>query len=152
MNSAELVPVVVDTREQRPYIFDSSKVSVTRSGLVAGDYSLVGLEDRVAIERKSLNDLVSTVIFGRDRFRTELDLLGGYSFTAIVVEASVEDLLRGRYESKASPQSIFGIVCSIIADRQIPVYFLSDRQTAQATVEQVLIRVYRRLTAVEATS
>ena len=51
------ITVVVDTREQEPYSFDSDKVSAVRKALPAGDYSLVGLEERVAVERKSLTDL-----------------------------------------------------------------------------------------------
>lgn len=145
-DTRDVVPVVVDTREQRPYAFDAGRVMVTRGMLAAGDYSLVGLEDRVAIERKSLDDFVSTVIFGRDRFRAELDLMSGYEFAAVVVEANVDDMLEGRYTSKASPQSLFAIMCSIIADRGISVFFLSDRQTAQAAVEQLLVRLYRKMT------
>jgi ERCC4-type nuclease len=66
------ITVVVDTREQEPYSFDSDKVSAVRKALPAGDYSLVGLEERVAVERKSLTDFVSTVIRGRKRFHREL--------------------------------------------------------------------------------
>jgi hypothetical protein len=40
---------IADTREQEPYSFDSDKVSAVRKALPAGDYSLVGLEERVAI-------------------------------------------------------------------------------------------------------
>jgi ERCC4-type nuclease len=69
------ITVVVDTREQEPYSFDSDKVSAVRKALPAGDYSLVGLEERVAVERKSLTDFVSTVIRGRKRFHRELEKL-----------------------------------------------------------------------------
>ena len=41
------ITVVVDTREQEPYSFDSDKVSAVRKALPAGDYSLVGLEELV---------------------------------------------------------------------------------------------------------
>lgn len=73
------ITVVVDTREQEPYSFDSDKVSAVRKALPAGDYSLVGLEERVAVERKSLTDFVSTVIRGRKRFHRELEKLSAYA-------------------------------------------------------------------------
>jgi DNA excision repair protein ERCC-4 len=144
MSTHGMVPVVVDTRESRPYLFDSSVVEVRRAALAAGDYSLVGSETRVAIERKSLDDFVNTLIHARDRFRAELDILQTYDYAAIVIEANVDDLLAGRYESDAAPAALFGIWCSIITDRRIPAYFLSDRQTAQFAVQQMLARLHRR--------
>lgn len=150
MSSATLIPIVVDSREQRPYLFDSSTTSVCRAALPAGDYSLAGFEDRIAIERKSLDDFVNTVIHGRDRFRAELDKFATYEYAAIVIEASVEDLLAGRFQSKANPVSLFAIWCSIVADRKIPAFFLSDRQTAQAAVQQILCRLWKAAVAAEA--
>jgi len=61
------VTVVVDTREQEPYVFDPQCVAVTRHALPAGDYSIEGREDSVTVERKTLEDFVSTVIRGRKR-------------------------------------------------------------------------------------
>lgn len=148
--TSALTPIVVDTREARPYLFDSSTASVTRGALPAGDYSLRGFETRIAIERKSLDDFVNTVIHARERFRAELDVLATYDFAAIVVEANVEDLLAGRFTSRANPASLFAIACAIVADRRIPVFWLSDRQTAQAAVQQILGRLYRAAVAATA--
>lgn len=147
MANSTVVPIVVDSREQRPYLFDSRVASVERGALPAGDYSLKGFEDRIAIERKSLDDFVNTVIYGRERFRAELDKLAAYEYAAIVIEASVEDLLAGRFQSKANPVALFAIWCSIVADRRIPAFFLSDRQTAQHAVQQILSRLYRAATS-----
>ena len=61
--------IVIDTREQEPYSFDSRLVAAVRRALPAGDYSVEGMEERVAVERKSLDDFVSTVIHARRRFR-----------------------------------------------------------------------------------
>lgn len=144
-----LIPIVVDSREQRPYLFDSSTTSVCRAALPAGDYSLEGFESKIAIERKSLDDFVNTIIHAKDRFRAELEILSTYDYAAIVIEANVEDLLASRFQSRANPTSLFAIYCSIVADRRIPAFFLSDRQTSQAFVQQLLSRLYRKATAVE---
>ena len=45
------VTIVVDTREQEPYAFDPKRVIVTRKALPAGDYSVEGYEDSVAVIR-----------------------------------------------------------------------------------------------------
>ncbi len=148
-DATPLIPIVVDSREQRPYLFDSATTSVCRAALPAGDYSLKGFETRIAIERKSLDDFVNTVIHGRERFRAELDKFATYDYVAIVIEASVDDLLAGRFQSKANPAALFAIWCSIVADRKIPAFFLSDRQTAQFAVQQILARLWRAAVAAE---
>jgi ERCC4-type nuclease len=139
------IPVVVDSREQEPYHFDADKVSAVRKALPAGDYSLVGLEDRVAVERKSLTDFVATVIHGRKRFHRELEKLAAYEASCVVVECNFRDLVDGRYRSDAHPHALIGTVAFIIVDFGVPVYFCSDRQAACRFVEEFLIRFHQRI-------
>jgi DNA excision repair protein ERCC-4 len=139
----ERLAVVVDTREQLPFTFDPAFFRVVRHALPAGDYSLEGHEDRVAIERKSLDDYVGSVIAGRERFGRELDKLAGLEFGCVVVEGSLDDVLARRYRSGAHPNAVFGATTSIIVDRRVPVYFCSDRQIARRFVEGVLRRCAR---------
>ncbi len=148
---SEAAPVafIVDTREQEPYTFDPERVVATRVALRAGDYSLAGFENRVAVERKSLDDFVSTVIRERDRFHRELDRLRGLEAACVVVEGNLTDVLRGRFSSGAHPQSILGAALSIIIDHEIPVYFCSDRQAACRFVEGFLLRFHRKATRCE---
>jgi len=140
------VSVVIDTREQEPYTFDPERVVETRGALRAGDYSLVGFEDRVAVERKSLDDFVSTVIRDRERFRRELDRLHELEAACVVVEGNVSDVLRGSFSSGAHPRSVLGAAISIVVDHEIPVYFCSDRQAARLFVEGFLLRFHRKAT------
>lgn len=139
--------IVVDTREQLPYAFDPERVQVVRRTLPAGDYSIEGFENRVAIERKTLDDLVSTVIHARERFGRELTELRAYDFACIVVEADFEDVLEHRYRGYARPLAIVGAVAAIVASRGIPVFFLGDRQNAVLFVEKLLEKAHARLTA-----
>ena len=120
------ITVVVDTREQEPYSFDTDKVSTVRKALPAGDYSLVGLEERVAVERKSLTD-------------------SAYESACVVVECNFRDLVDGRYRSDAHPHALIGTVASIVVDFGVPVYFCSDRQAACRFVEEYLTRFHRRI-------
>ena len=66
----ENVCALVDTREQLP-LFLSPLRSVTTT-LATGDYSVRGLENIVAIERKSLPDFLSCVGRERERFDREV--------------------------------------------------------------------------------
>ncbi len=137
------ITVVVDTREQEPYAFDPQCVAVIRQALPAGDYSIEGREDSVAVERKTLEDFVSTVIRSRKRFKKELQRLAGYEAACIVVEANLSDILGGRYRSGAHPNAVLGTVLSIVVDFDIPVFFCSDRQAACRFMEGYLIGCQR---------
>ncbi len=53
----ERITAVIDTREQTPLTL--SPLLSMRATLTTGDYSVRGLENVIAIERKSLSDLVS---------------------------------------------------------------------------------------------
>lgn len=63
--------VLLDTREQRPVApfvrVDGAEhqLATTRRGLEYGDYSLVGLEGRLFLDRKSVPDLIATCTGGR---------------------------------------------------------------------------------------
>ena len=139
--------VVVDTRENEPYLFQSGGLRVIRSALPAGDYSLAGHEESVAVERKTLEDFVSTVIRSRKRFFKELRLLSKYDAACVVVEANLRDILTGAYRSGAHPHAILGTVLSIIVDFRIPVFFCSDRQASCLFVQGYLLRYYRKVTS-----
>ena len=141
---ADLVTVVVDTREQEPYSFPPRRFLVERRALPAGDYSLAGLEHVVAVERKTVEDFVHTVIRDRDRFRKELLKLAEYDRACVVVEAGLDDLLSGAYRSGAHPSSVVGAALSIIVDYGVAVFLCSDRQCARRFVEEYLLRCHRR--------
>lgn len=142
--SAGPATIIIDTREQEPYSFDPRLAATVRRALPAGDYSVEGLEERVAVERKSLDDFVSTVIHGRARFRNELQKLAGYRAACVVVEAGVIDVLLHRYRGDAHPNAVLGSALSIILDFRIPVFFCSNRQAACQFVQAYLLAAHAR--------
>ncbi len=140
--------IVIDTREQEAYSFSEERAAVVRRVLPAGDYSLAGFEDRIAVERKSLEDFVGTVIRGRERFRRELKRLQDYEAACIVVEADLASLLAGRYRAGVHPNAVVGAAMSIIVDYGIPVFFCSDRPTACVFTEAYLLRYHRKVSTI----
>ena len=75
--------LIVDSREQSPFSFKGPRyedVTVEVGTLTVGDYSLAGLTDKVAVERKSLPDLVACL--GRERERFERELQRGAALDA----------------------------------------------------------------------
>lgn len=78
--------VIVDSREQAPFPFRGPRyegVTVEVGTLSVGDYSLAGLADKVAVERKELSDLVACL--GRERERFERELARGAALDAFCV-------------------------------------------------------------------
>ena len=135
--------IVIDTREQEGYSF--SCLSVRRK-LDAGDYSIEGFETKVAVERKSLDDFVNTVIRGHARFYEELRSLQNYEYACIVIEGTLRDILEGQYRSGAHPNALLTSVISININFKIPVFFCGDRQAACRFVEEYLKHIYRKYT------
>ncbi len=79
------LPIVVDSRERYPYKFTGQQVSITKRALACGDYA-VELDGAVvaSVERKSLADLVSSLINGTLRYA--LGELATVARAALVVE------------------------------------------------------------------
>ena len=140
-----MITIIADTREQLPYAFESRWAVTIRRALPAGDYSVEGWETSVAVERKTLEDFVHSVIRDRERFKKELAKLSEYPHACVVVEASLTDVLLVRYSSGAHPNSVFGAVVSICIDHGVPVYFCGDRQTARRFTQEFLLRGERQL-------
>lgn len=136
--------IVIDTREKAPYVFSCPFIV---GKLDSGDYSLVGYEHRVAVERKTVEDFVSSVIHSRERFYRELDRLAVYDARCVVIEGSLKDLIQGNYRSRAHPNAVFASAVSIIVKRSIPVFFCHDRDCTCRFVQEYLHRFYKKLTA-----
>lgn len=96
--------IIIDSREQKPFNFsdiiagklrgESLPVRYCKGTLTTGDYSLVGHTGRIAIERKSLNDLYSSLgKHNRDRFRRQIERLNEYDVARVVVEAEWTEIL-----------------------------------------------------------
>lgn len=141
MKAPDPYVVVVDTREQLPWEFE---VPTVRGTLKTGDYSVQGLEHSVAIERKSLADLVGSLTAGRERFLRECDRLMTYRFKAIVVEGSTEQVWGQAYRSSVSPQSIIASTLAITVDRGVPVIWSGNREHAQWSAEWLLKRAWTK--------
>jgi DNA excision repair protein ERCC-4 len=129
--------IIVDSREQLPWSF--TLPTVVR-GLPAGDYSIVGHESDIALERKSLDDFVGSITFGRERFWRELEKLAALRCKAVVVEASIGDVLACRYQSKAHSWSVVASALAITADFGIAVLWMHNAACAARCGEWMLKR------------
>ncbi len=140
--------IIVDSREQLPWEFEG--VDVQRAKLEVGDYSVAGLERRVCVERKSLDDFVNTCLRQQHRFFVELRRMASMEMRCVIVEAEFSELLAETYRSGVPSTTMVGFVTSIIVDFRVPVYFAGDRGAAAALCVALLERCSKKLTAVEA--
>jgi DNA excision repair protein ERCC-4 len=140
-----LPTVLIDTREQRPWLFPPDRFLSERRGLPTGDYTLAGFEERFCIERKSLGDFVSTVIGDWLRFRKELIRMSGFDLAAVVVECNVADVREHKYESQAVPESVLGRAHAIYFDHGIPVFFWGPRIDCEQLVHQFMAMAVKKL-------
>src|SRR5947208_2756420 len=81
----EDVTAGIDPKEQLP--LDLSPLRTISLSMPTGDYTVVGLQHVVAIERKSAEDMLACIGRERERFDREIQRLLAYPVRAIVVEA-----------------------------------------------------------------
>jgi hypothetical protein len=124
----EELEIVVDAHEQYAYHFSSQQVRTVKRALPCGDYA-VSFGGRVvaSVERKSLTDLVSSLISGRLRFA--LGELATLPRAAVVVE----DRYAGVYSLDRVRPSV---VADGLAELQvrwpsIPIVFCENRKLAE---------------------
>ena len=127
--------VLVDTREQLPlrlreqhpnWFADERRVT-----LKTGDYSVDGMREVLALERKSLADVVACVSpnASRERFIKQCERLSQFRWKAILVEATLEDIKRGfvgfDIQCGIHPNAVSGTLDAVEAKFGIPVIYTS---------------------------
>lgn len=134
--------IKIDTREQAPYNFDTpSEVGA----ISVGDYSLVGLENNIAIERKELNDLIGCLTTDRERFEKELHKGRALDYFGLVVEASLSDLANGHYRSRMGPRSAIQSLLAFSIRYRLPIWFCESREYGQRVTESLLLKYAREI-------
>ena len=121
--------IIIDDREKEPYPFDNIPplrgdtdnakptilaIRTIDQRIPTGDYTIVGMEDRITIERKSLADLFGSLGGGRQRFKDEFERMqdGSYEFAELMIEASLREVMRPQlhdpnWSSKMSPKAVY---------------------------------------------
>ena len=98
--------LLIDSREQTPLSFSDYDVTVQTAALQTGDYSILGLEHKIAVERKSLDDLAQSFTKGRERFERECQRGMGLDVFAVVAECTWSDLAHSKYKSRINPNAL----------------------------------------------
>lgn len=147
--------VIIDTREQMSFSFMGMNVvkgqtrhpllvKTASMTLASGDYSILGYSDKISIERKSLEDLYSTLTHGRERFERELTRLQEMQFSVVIVEASLETIIsRPPPNTRVVPKSIYSSIIAYQQRFQRTHWVLCDsRRLAEKTAFRILERYW----------
>ena len=134
--------IKTDSREQKPYQFETPSEVGT---ILVGDYSICGLENHIAVERKELNDLISCLTTGRERFEKELHKSKALDYMALVIEASLSDIVNGRYRSDMNPKSAIQSLLAFSVRYKLPIFFAENREYGARVTESLLCKYSREL-------
>ena len=141
--------IAVDTREQTPLSFPG--FAVMRKTLPTGDYSMLGFENRIAIERKSKNDAWSCVADSRKRFERCLARLAQLEFAAVVIECSLSEFqVQPTQVQRVTAGTAVGSYLSWMVQYRVPVLWVDNREFAARTVIRLLSSFYKYKGQVEA--
>ena len=142
--------IIIDTREQRPYTFQNIRPEPRQTitqGLLTGDYSIVGLEDRVCIERKSLTDLFSSVGTGRARFEREMTRMSKMDYSALVIESRLSNIFTNPPDrSKMNPKAVFRTLISWSIKYNVHVWPVWNRDAGEKITYLLLKNFYENYT------
>lgn len=137
----EMVTAIVDTREQTP--LDLTPLRTVEGTLTTGDYSVHGLEHLVAIERKSLPDLLACCGRERERFDREVQRLLAYRCRALVVESSWGTIEIGQWRSQLTSRQVLGSLLGWV-EAGLPVLMAGSHGRAGEMVSRLLFTAARR--------
>jgi len=119
------VTIIVDSREgpsQTARELAKLNVLIKIEGLVASDFLL---SDRIAVERKTVDDLEGSIMDGR-LFDQLVAMKDAYQFPILLIEGEAHSTAQ-----RISPQSLMGAIASVMVDYRIPVLWTNNaEQTA----------------------
>ncbi|MDD5615982.1 MAG: DEAD/DEAH box helicase [Candidatus Methanoperedens sp.] len=123
------IKVFVDQREIRSHVARSLEklgMDITLKTLEVGDYVV---SDRVGIERKTVEDFLSTLMDGRDLFGQISDLRRTFDRPVLIIEGE------GLYTTRQiHANSIRGMLSSIAIDFGVPIIFSRDEEETAALI------------------
>ena len=149
INNTNDFTIIVDTREQQPWSFDHY-IKANRK-LDAGDYSIEGLENILAIERKkSVNEIANNIV--ESRFKDAIIRLSQHKYAFLLLEFDIEDILNYPIGSnlpkrlwdkvKISPAFLMKHVIDWQLVYNIKVIFCGSSSDAERTAEYILNKIY----------
>jgi ERCC4-type nuclease len=129
--------LIQDTREQKP-VFKNDDTVIDQC-LKTGDYSVLGFEDQVTIERKSVSDLYGSI--KRKHFEARIRKMKEMSWAGLMIEGSEDKVMRGIDYGETKPKQVYGALTSYEI-QGIHIYFAQRQRDARFWILSRLIKFY----------
>lgn len=137
--------ILQDTREQNPWDFSFYGFTQQRQTLKTGDYTLVGYEDILCIERKRTTGEIAINIGSKSKpFYAELTRMGSYKYRFLILEFSEQDVsefpkgsgipYKTQAKLRISANFILSSITKISNEYGVNVIFAGSRENAISEV------------------
>ena len=141
--------IIRDTREQKGkgWIFKASANchGMESVKLDVGDYTVKGLEDVLAIERKTKGDLWNTLGAAKNyqRFLKEWKRGENHKLKFLVIECSLADIDKGYRYSKVPIANIHAKLLSLQINHNVHVVFAGPLDSARKYTRRLMEKVFK---------
>lgn len=143
--------IIVDTREQKPWTFD--EYATAHHKLDTGDYSIEGLQDIVAIERKrNVAEVANNIT--ESRFQDVIDRLKQIKYPFVLLEFNLDDVMRYPIGStipkklwskiRITPNFIIKHLLDLELEHNIKIIFCGNPSNAEKMALNILKRIYKK--------
>ncbi len=136
--------IVIDTREQESPLFGRypKGMSILCDTLRIGDYSLLGFEDKIAVERKQISDLITYCTSEKKKTKIKMEKLSRLEWAGLMIEARESDVYSPYYYSSVSPEAVRQAIASFSVRYNVHIY-IGDSEKCQRWMLDRLIKWYR---------
>jgi ERCC4-type nuclease len=137
--------LLVDTREQHPFDFSRFEAwfgGIEKKALQLGDYSIAGMEDICAVERKDLSDLVHSLTAERSVFVHRLRRMAQVPHRLLVIDAALSQVKSGYARSGADPNRITQSLIAALAGLGVPFLCTESHELGEEIVASYLYQVH----------
>jgi len=137
--------LLVDTREQNPLDFSRFAhwfAGIERKALKLGDYSIAGLEDLCAVERKDLADLVHSCTANRCVFIKRLRRMAQYPHRLLLITSTLSQVKSPYSHAGVNPNRITQSLIAILAGLQVPFLCSETHELGEEIVASYLYQLH----------
>lgn len=146
--------IICDTREKIPLIFppDDCYEEILITKLETGDYSVAGMEDLIAIDRKhSVSELAQNII--EPRFKDVVERMAAAKYKFLILEFNLSNVMAYPIGStvpkhmwnkiRITPSFILSFLSQLQIEKDIHIIFADDAENAA----QIILKLFKRIWA-----
>jgi len=136
---------IVDTREQNPLSFRRFKgwfAKIEHRALKLGDYSIQGMENTCAVERKDLADLIQSFTTNRAVFIDRLRRMAELPHSLLVVTSSLTEIKSEYPYRGANPNRITQSLIAVLTGLRLPFLCTDTHELGEEIVASFLYQTF----------